>query len=222
MLSIGWIEMLMIGSIALIVVGPKDLPKMLQQLGKMVGSVRRMGNEFRTEINKATALDGVTDIRKSITQPFQTAREEIEREFNATNKDGMTVPSGALKPNDPNAESVVNEIQAAIGKTPVGENSMIDPKRALQDAAKREAVEYKAKAEMAAANAEALKPVANASTAKGVAKKTPPRRKSATTATAKPAVVKAAPVKAASAKKPAAKKPAQRKKPTAAKAEANK
>ena len=114
MLSVGWPEMFIIAVVALIVVGPRDLPVMLNQLGKALGVVRRMGNDFRREIKKAAALDEVTDLRKSIAGPFVRTREDIEREFNTKTASG-TSPSGALKPKDPEAESVVAEIHQAAG-----------------------------------------------------------------------------------------------------------
>lgn len=61
MLGVGWTEMLLIGVVALIVIGPKDLPLVMNRLGKVIGTVRRMGNEFQREINKTAGLDQITD-----------------------------------------------------------------------------------------------------------------------------------------------------------------
>ncbi len=115
MLSIGWTEMMLVAAIALIVVGPRDLPAMLRQIGKAVGSVRRMGNEFKSELNKITAVDEIQDIKKSISAPLSETRASIEKEFNSITETGEIVPSGKIVPSDPNAESVVDEIRAAAG-----------------------------------------------------------------------------------------------------------
>lgn len=114
MLGVGWTEMLLIGVVALIVIGPKDLPVLMGRLGKMVATVRRMGNEFQREINRTTGLDQVTDLRKSITEPLKKTADEIKREFNRTTATGVE-PSGIIKPATPGAESVVDEIHAKIG-----------------------------------------------------------------------------------------------------------
>lgn len=211
MLSIGWIEMMVIGAIALIVVGPKDLPRMLQQVGRMVGTVRRMGNEFRSEINKATALDEVTDIRKTITQPFKTAKEDITREFNAV-KDGKTVPSGAITPRDPASESVLEEIQAVAGKTKLDNQPQLDPNRSLQDAVRSAVEERKAKAaaekakEAEGSEVEtAKKPTRKTGTAKKPAARKAPAKKPATRTRSTNASKKAATEKATSAKQTATK-----------------
>jgi len=114
MLGLGWTEMLVIGVVALIVIGPKDLPVVMQRVGKIVGQIRRMGNEFQREINKTTGLDEVRNLRNSITEPLKKTSEEIRREFNAMTPSGPK-PSGLIKPANPQAESVVDEIRAAAG-----------------------------------------------------------------------------------------------------------
>jgi sec-independent protein translocase protein TatB len=48
--GIGASELIVIAVVALIVVGPKDLPKMLRQLGRFVGKMRAMADEFRTRV----------------------------------------------------------------------------------------------------------------------------------------------------------------------------
>ncbi|WP_172122960.1 MULTISPECIES: Sec-independent protein translocase protein TatB [unclassified Devosia] len=127
MLGLGWTEMLVIGVVALIVIGPKDLPVVMQRVGKIVGQIRRMGNEFQREINKTTGLDEVRNLRNSITAPLKKTSEEIRREFNAMTPTGPK-PSGIIKPADPAAESVVDEIRAAAGiQTPAAEATASAP-----------------------------------------------------------------------------------------------
>ncbi len=117
MLGLGWTEMLVIGIAALIVIGPKDLPVVMNRVGKIVGQIRRMGSEFQREINKTTGLDEVRNLRNSITAPLKKTTDEIRKEFNAMTPTGPQ-PSGIIKPADPKAESVVDEIKAAAGMAP--------------------------------------------------------------------------------------------------------
>ena len=117
MLGLGWTEMLVIGVVALIVIGPKDLPVVMNRIGKIAGQIRRMGSEFQREINKSTGLDEVRNLRTSITAPLKKTTDEIRKEFNAMTPTGPK-PSGVIKPADPKAESVVDEIKAAAGMTP--------------------------------------------------------------------------------------------------------
>ena len=118
MLGLGWTEMLVIGVVALIFIGPKDLPVVMGRIGKVIGQVQRLGREFQREINKTTGLDEVRNLRTSITSPLKKTADEIRKDFNAIGKDGKEQPSGALKPTDPNTESVVEAIQQQAGMAP--------------------------------------------------------------------------------------------------------
>ena len=53
MLDIGWQELLVIGALALIVVGPKDLPGLLRSVGQWVGRLRGMARDFQRAMNDA-------------------------------------------------------------------------------------------------------------------------------------------------------------------------
>ena len=114
MLGLGWTEMMVIGIAALIFIGPKDLPVVMNRVGKVVGQIRRMGADFQREINKTTGLDEVRNLRNSITAPLKKTSEEIRREFNTMTPTGPK-PSGVIKPADPKVESVVDEIRAQAG-----------------------------------------------------------------------------------------------------------
>ena len=46
MLDVGWTELLLIGVVALIVVGPKDLPHLFHALGRITARARGMAREF--------------------------------------------------------------------------------------------------------------------------------------------------------------------------------
>jgi sec-independent protein translocase protein TatB len=116
MLGLGWTEMLVIGVVALIVIGPKDLPVVMNRIGKIAGQIRRMGSEFQREINKTTGLDEVRNLRNSITAPLKKTTEEIRKEFNAMTPTGVQ-PSGIIKPTDPKVESVVDAIKTQAGMT---------------------------------------------------------------------------------------------------------
>ena len=49
--QIGWLEILIIVSIAIIVVGPKDFPKMLKKMGSWIGSVKRYVSNVQNEVS---------------------------------------------------------------------------------------------------------------------------------------------------------------------------
>ena len=49
--QIGWLEILIIVSIAIIVVGPKDFPLMLKKMGSWIGSIKRYVSNFQNEVS---------------------------------------------------------------------------------------------------------------------------------------------------------------------------
>lgn len=62
MFDIGFSEMAIVGVVALIVVGPKDLPAMFRTVGEFTGKARRMAREFQSAMNDAAKDSGVGDI----------------------------------------------------------------------------------------------------------------------------------------------------------------
>ena len=53
MFDLGWTELLLIGIVALIVVGPKELPVLFRKAGQFVGKIRGMAREFSRAMNSA-------------------------------------------------------------------------------------------------------------------------------------------------------------------------
>lgn len=65
MLDIGWSELLLIAVVAIIVVGPKDLPPMMRALGRTITKMRRMAGEFQGQFNEALKEAELDDVKKS-------------------------------------------------------------------------------------------------------------------------------------------------------------
>ena len=66
MLDFAWNEILLIGVVALVVVGPKDLPIVLRTAGRWAGRARSMAREFRSQVDQAIRDAELEELRKSV------------------------------------------------------------------------------------------------------------------------------------------------------------
>ncbi|EBA15260.1 twin-arginine translocation protein TatB [Roseobacter sp. SK209-2-6] len=81
MFDLGWTELLVIGVVALIVVGPKDLPVLFRSVGRLVGKAKGMAREFSQAMNDAADESGVRDVAKGLkaaTNPVGTAMDGVK------------------------------------------------------------------------------------------------------------------------------------------------
>jgi len=112
--------MIVIAAVAIIVVGPKDLPGMLRSLGKTIGSVKRMAGDFQRQFNdaiKEADLDDVKDLTSSKGfGPLEDARKSME-EFAQTMDDNMDFDS-EVEANKPAVQKTTARKTAP--KKPVG------------------------------------------------------------------------------------------------------
>jgi sec-independent protein translocase protein TatB len=83
MLDLGWSELLIIGVVALIVVGPKDLPKMLRTLGQYAGRAKGIAREFQRSMDDAARqadIEELRDIKKGL-DDMRDAQHKMQRDL---------------------------------------------------------------------------------------------------------------------------------------------
>lgn len=82
MFDIGWSELLIIAVVALVVIGPKELPATLRTIGKMTARARKMAGEFRSQFDEAMREAELDDVRQTISDaqklnPVNSLREAM-------------------------------------------------------------------------------------------------------------------------------------------------
>ena len=75
MFDIGWSELVVIGVVALIAIGPKELPGVLRMIGQWVGKARRMAADFQGQFNEAMREAEMADIKKSFDDISAASRD---------------------------------------------------------------------------------------------------------------------------------------------------
>jgi sec-independent protein translocase protein TatB len=151
MLDIGWSELLVIGVVALIVVGPKDLPGMFRTMGQFTGKMRRMARDFQRAMDDAADTSGVRQTAadlKSMTSAKSLGLNTLQQ---AADRFDKWDPAKAMKPAAATPAAATGPATTALKTEQAAETQ-----RRIAEA--RAAREAKAAAE-AAAKAKAEAPV---------------------------------------------------------------
>ena len=75
MFDIGWTELVIIGVVALIVIGPKELPGVLRMAGQWMGKVRRMAADFQGQFQEAMREAEMADLKKQVDEIADSTRD---------------------------------------------------------------------------------------------------------------------------------------------------
>ena len=74
MFDIGWSELVVIAVVALIAIGPKELPAVLRAVGQYMGKIRRMASEFQGQFQEAMREAEMADLKKSVDEMTDVAK----------------------------------------------------------------------------------------------------------------------------------------------------
>ena len=182
MFDIGWTEMLVIAIVMIVVVGPKDLPKMLRTFGRTTSKLRAMAGDFRKQFDEAlkeAELDDVKGLVDDVRKLNPT--NEIRQALNPMQKAASDIRAGldsALSPPKPAPSTTATP---AAPPTPAVETAASAPVTSEKSA---EPVAPAPAAKAAKASAGAKKAAASGTASKATAK-APGAKRSA--AAAKPA-----------------------------------
>jgi sec-independent protein translocase protein TatB len=104
MFDISWGELILIGMVALIAIGPKELPGALRTLGQWMTKIRRMASDFQNQFNEAMREAEMADLKKQVDtltsgfDPIETVRREIETAAEDKPPSALTTPEQITTP----------------------------------------------------------------------------------------------------------------------------
>jgi sec-independent protein translocase protein TatB len=125
MFDIGFSEFIVIGLVALIVIGPERLPRVARTVGALLGRAQRYVNEVKTEVRREMEIEDLKKFQSQLTEQVRDVEQSIHREL----RSAEDVARGALaeasdlveppKPENPAAAPAVPPSGAAVAPADV-------------------------------------------------------------------------------------------------------
>ena len=106
MFDISFSELIVIGFVALIVIGPERLPKVARTLGHLLGRAQRYINDVKSDISREVQLDELRKLQSQVTESARELESSVRKEFE-TARSAIEVP----------AKEAVTEVQSAAKLT---------------------------------------------------------------------------------------------------------
>jgi sec-independent protein translocase protein TatB len=126
MLGLDWTELALIAVVAVVVIGPKDLPEAVRGVAKGIQKLRRMAGEFQTQVDEVVREAKLEDVRNQINEIRNfDIRSVVEKEVD---KDGSLRKTFTEDP-------IGNPLKDAWDSSPAGTGAIVTPPPAAEPAA---------------------------------------------------------------------------------------
>ena len=100
MFTFGWGEIFLVITIVVVVIGPKDLPKFIKQIGLLVKNIKKISSDFKSSINEIAEESEIQEIAKSVKEVKKikdgiNIKKNFENEIN-TMKDTVKIAENEI------------------------------------------------------------------------------------------------------------------------------
>jgi sec-independent protein translocase protein TatB len=157
MFDIGWSELVVIAVVALIAIGPKELPGVLRMVGQWVAKARKMAAEFQGQFNEAMREAEMADIKKTFDEVRDAARDltsnnimtslqkDVSEAMTVDKIDNVETPvTTPTTPEPPTPETLVEAETHAAQIEPPAITQDVQPQPVVQEAQPEAAAEIHA------------------------------------------------------------------------------
>jgi sec-independent protein translocase protein TatB len=121
MFDISWTEFLLIGVVALIVIGPKELPGVMRTLGQYTRKIRSMAADFQNQFQEALREADMADLKKQVDDMAQGVTKDLTSldPLKSVREDVESIGKDLEKPLGSAASPAAGEAQPETATTPV-------------------------------------------------------------------------------------------------------
>jgi sec-independent protein translocase protein TatB len=131
MFDIGFSELLLIGVVALIVIGPERLPRVARTAGHLIGRMQRYVSDVKADINREMELEELRKMRDSVEQAATSVESEVREELNKAeselneaaatlNAESSSAPAAEVSPAPASPTQAIEEKQEEKPSEKVG------------------------------------------------------------------------------------------------------
>lgn len=113
MFDIGFSELLVIGVVALVVIGPERLPKVARTLGHLLGRAQRYVNDVKADINREVQLDELKKLQSQVVESARTLEDSVRKEYETARSAVETPAQEAVAELNATTQQLASEAESA-------------------------------------------------------------------------------------------------------------
>lgn len=129
MIDIGLSKLMIVGVVALIVIGPEKLPRVARTAGALFGRAQRYVNDVKTEVSQQMAMEDIQKMKNSVEEAARTAQASVSKTISETNQSVESAWKGdGAKPSiEPSSAGLLQGEDGAMLPSPSGTTQLASP-----------------------------------------------------------------------------------------------
>jgi sec-independent protein translocase protein TatB len=112
MFDIGFTELMVIGVVALLIIGPERLPKVARTLGLLLGRAQRYVNDVKSDINREMQLDELKKLQAQVADSARSLEDSVRKEYDSVRTTFETPVQDAIADLEANARKIEQDVAA--------------------------------------------------------------------------------------------------------------
>lgn len=112
MFDIGFTELMVIGVVALLIIGPERLPKVARTLGLLLGRAQRYVNDVKSDINREMQLDELKKLQAQVADSARSLEDTVRKEYDSVRTTFESPVQDAIADLEANARKIEQDVAA--------------------------------------------------------------------------------------------------------------